>query len=286
VNHAVKTRAIYTDGSIPDIPPMLLQYQNPPQKLLEQVQSQVEALIDAAEVKKGSPHTQHFSFALLLTSFQVPPKAKGKRRRDPVKPISGLDVDALLGGERKGKVTAENAVPDFKNALDAAASVEEIEDAAKQLGAIIRDLITESFGDSKYDRAMESFGVLREELINLEEPHIFNNFVKDLKKSLLSGALGGDRRDFWFKIRYSKLGLIDKLESEASDVKAEEAEQVCIATYRLAEGLLLTTFIVLQVEVTERGDRRDDPLRRTCLCKRKCSNPTRNIVCETRIVHS
>lgn len=176
-------------------------------------------------------------------------------------------MDALLGGERKGKVTAENAVPDFKNALDAAASVEEIEDAAKQLGAIIRDLITESFGDSKYDRAMESFGVLREELINLEEPHIFNNFVKDLKKSLLSGALGGDRRDFWFKIRYSKLGLIDKLESEASDVKAEESEQVCIAIYQLAQEPLLTTFIVLQVEVTKRGDRLDDPLRGACLCK-------------------
>lgn len=67
VNHAVKTRAIYTNGSIPDIPPMLLQYQNPPQKLLEQVQSQVEALIDAAEVKKGTHHIQHFGFAPLLT---------------------------------------------------------------------------------------------------------------------------------------------------------------------------------------------------------------------------
>lgn len=157
----------------------------------------------------------------------MPPKAKGKRRRDPVKPISGLDIDALLGGERKGKVTPENAIPDFKSALDAAASVEEIEDAARQLGVIIRDLITESFGDNKYDQAMESFGVLREELINMEEPQLFNTFVKDLKKSLLSGALGGDRRDFWFKIRYSKLGLIQKLESEASDVEAEEAEKVC-----------------------------------------------------------
>lgn len=135
-------------------------------------------------------------------------------------------MDALLGDERKGKVTIENAVPDFKHALDGAESMDQIEDAAKQMGAIIRTLITDSFGDSKYAQALESFGVLREELINMEEPQLFNTFVKDLKASLLAGALGGDRRDFWFKIRYSKLGLIDKQELESSEVTVEDAAQV------------------------------------------------------------
>lgn len=172
----------------------------------------------------------------------MPPKAKGKRRRDAVKPISGLDVDALLGEERKGKVTTENPVPDFKNALDTAESVSEIEDAAKQMGTVISTMISDSFGDSKYDQAMECFGVLREELINIEEPNFFNTFVKDLKGKLLTGALGGDRRDFWFRIRYAKLGLISSAESESSEATAEESEQVSNMPYGMKQLLMFTQF--------------------------------------------
>lgn len=163
---------------------------------------------------------------LILSVLLVPPKAKGKRRREPVKPLSGLDVDALLGEERKGKISPDNAVPDFKHALEIADSEEALEDAAKQMGDIIRTLVTDSFGDSKYAQAIECCGVMREEMINMDEPKLFNAFVRDLKKNLLSGALGGDRRDFWFKMRWSKLGLIDSEQSEPSDVTPEEAAEV------------------------------------------------------------
>lgn len=163
---------------------------------------------------------------MFANTVVVPPKAKGKRKRETVKPISGLDVDALLG-EKEGKISSDNAVPDFKRVLSSSDDVSDIEDAAKQMGEIVRVFITDSFGDSKYDRAIECIGVMREELMNLEEPGLYNTFVQDLKKKLLSGALGGDRRDFWFKIRYSKMGLIDQKQSEVSDVTAQEAEEVC-----------------------------------------------------------
>lgn len=156
----------------------------------------------------------------------MPPKAKGKRRREAVKPISGLDVDALLGEEKKGKISPENAVPEFKRALETADSEDALEDASKQMGNIIRTLVTESFGDSKYSQAMECLGVMREELINMDEPKMFNSFVRDLKMKLLSGTLDGDRREFWFKVRWSKLGLIDDQASEPSDVKPDEAAEV------------------------------------------------------------
>lgn len=158
----------------------------------------------------------------------VPPKAKGKRRRDAVKPISGLDVDALLGDTKKGQITPENAVPDFKHALEVADTEEALEDAAKQMGAIIRTLVSDSFGDSKYSRAIECCGVMREELINMDEPKLYNAFARDLKKNLLSGSLGGDRRDFWFQIRSSRLGLVDTEQSETSDVSTGEADEVSI----------------------------------------------------------
>lgn len=137
-------------------------------------------------------------------------------------------MDALLGEETKGQVSTENAIPDYKRALATCDDEEQIEDATKKMVTIVRTLITDSFADSKYPQAMETIGVMREELINMDEPGLYNTFVRDLKKSLLSGELGGDRRDFWFKVRWSKLGLIDKKESEVSTVPEEEAEEVRI----------------------------------------------------------
>lgn len=177
----------------------------------------------------------------LTNSRSVPPKAKGKRNREAVKPISGLDIDSLLGGEEKEKVDPNNAVPSFKRALDASQALEDIEEAAKQMGAIIQSLITDSFGDSKYAQAMECLGVMREEITNLEEPGLFNTFVRDLKKQLLAGALGGDRRDFWFKVRWTRLGLIDQKQSEVSDVTAEEADEVSHCITVLSQVLTRTS---------------------------------------------
>ena len=41
-----------------------------------------------------------------------------------------------------------------------------------------------------------------------------------------SGALGGDRRDFWFKVRWSRLGLIDQNQSDVSEITHDAAEEV------------------------------------------------------------
>lgn len=149
-------------------------------------------------------------------------------------------MDALLGSEKKGSISSENAVPEFKQALATTEDLSDIENAARQMGAIVRSLVTDSFGDSKYNQAVESVGVMREELTNLEEPGLYNTFVLDLKKQLLSGALGGDRRDFWFKIRRSKLGLIDSTQSEVSDVTPEAADEVRGATHHVNYGTWLT----------------------------------------------
>ncbi|KFA62665.1 hypothetical protein S40285_07845 [Stachybotrys chlorohalonatus IBT 40285] len=205
INNAIKTRAVHPENPIPDTPPILLRFSGPPKDLTEKVQANIDTLVEAAEVKK------------------VPPKAKGKRRKETVKPISGLDVDALLG-DKKEKISPDNAIPEFKRVMASVEDLPEIEEAAKQMGSIIKSLVTESFGDSKYSQAMECLGVMREELTNMEEPGLYNTFVQDFKKKLLSGALGGDRRDFWLKVRVSRLGLIDQEQSEVSKVTAYEVD--------------------------------------------------------------
>ncbi|EEU46616.1 uncharacterized protein NECHADRAFT_68667 [Fusarium vanettenii 77-13-4] len=141
-------------------------------------------------------------------------------------------IDSLV------EVADVKKVPEFKQMLAATEEVAQIEEAAKQMGAIITTFITESFGDAKYARAMECLGVMREELTNLEEPGLYNTFVRDMKKQLLSGDLGGDRRDFWFKVRWSRMGLIDKKQSEVSTVSPEEADEVSFWSLRFLEYML------------------------------------------------
>jgi ATP-dependent DNA helicase 2 subunit 2 len=54
INHAVKARAVYPDKPVPPTPTILLRFSAPPNDLIEKVQSRVDALITAAEVKKGT----------------------------------------------------------------------------------------------------------------------------------------------------------------------------------------------------------------------------------------
>lgn len=65
---------------------------------------------------------------------------------------------------------------------------------------------------------------MREELIEMEEPGAFNDFIRSLKRKLLAEELGGDRREMWWEIKKNKLGLIDKKSSEQSTVDEEEGK--------------------------------------------------------------
>lgn len=112
--------------------------------------------------------------------------------------------------------------------LATAETVEAIKDATNQMQKIIEDHIRTSFGDSNYNRVVEELGVLREELIDYEEPDLYNEFVRPLKEKILKEKLGGDRQELWWLIRRSKIGLIDKAASDRSEVTEEEAKQVCI----------------------------------------------------------
>jgi ATP-dependent DNA helicase 2 subunit 2 len=103
-----------------------------------------------------------------------------------------------------------------------------VEDSVKQLAEIIRSHIANSMGASGYDRAAENMRVMREELINLEEPDMYNSFIKDLKKRLLAGELNGDRRMMWLKVGWERLGLITTEQSEASFVTSDQADKVSL----------------------------------------------------------
>ncbi|KAL8929754.1 MAG: hypothetical protein Q9172_000311 [Xanthocarpia lactea] len=210
IDQAVRWRAVHPTEPVPPPYEILVRYSNPPEVLVNQSKRRLEKLIAAADVKK------------------VPPKVQGRRRnRNEVKPLSGLNVEALLGGDKKkAKVSAQNAIPDFRRLLDSADSIEAIRGAAHQLGNIIEARIKDSFGNIAYPRALEEIKTLREEMTEIEEPEVFNSFAKQLKRKLLSEELGGNRKDFWWEYRKSKLGLIDNNVAAASNATEEDAKSV------------------------------------------------------------
>jgi ATP-dependent DNA helicase 2 subunit 2 len=162
-----------------------------------------------------------------LTQFSVPPKVKGTRgRREALKPLSGLDVEALLNREKREKISPNNTIPEFKQMLASPADDNVVYDAAKQIANIIRMHITNSTGNAKYEEVKADMKVFREFMIEFELPEIWNDFIRDFKQRVAKGDLGGDRRVFWNSLRWINLGLIDKEALEISDVTEKEANEV------------------------------------------------------------
>ncbi|KAK7531676.1 putative Ku family DNA helicase [Phyllosticta citribraziliensis] len=209
VQQAIRWRAVRPMDELPPPPGILTRFMHPPEHVLKAAGAKLDALIKAADIKR------------------VPPKQKGRKRtREFEKPLSGLNIEALLGGNRskKVKITPENAIPEFKQALSAVEDPTAIKGIADQLTKIVHGYIKESMGDSGYGRAVEAIRVFKEEVVDLEEPQIFNDFLKGLKERITSGELGADRREMWYLVKVNRLGLIDKRTSELSDVSEEEAK--------------------------------------------------------------
>ena len=218
IDQAVRWRAVHPIEPVPPPYEILTRYQHPPKPLLSKGKCQLEAVIAAADVKKVPPKTQ-----------------SRKRARNEIKPLSGLDVSALLSqhpnpsknqptSSAAVQISAQNPIPEFKQALDNAESPAAIRQLAQKFGTIIEQRISDSFGDVQYLRAIEELGVLRTEMVESEEPGAWNDFIRQLKAKLLSEQLGGDRNDMWRVIRSHKLSLLDKKASHSSDVEEEEAQ--------------------------------------------------------------
>ena len=99
----------------------------------------------------------------------------------------------------------------------------------QQMAIIIESQITHSLAHSNYDRVVEALGTMREELVDYEEPTMYNDVIVSLKEKMLAEKLGGDRKELWWAIRKNRLGLIEKDEVDSSTVGDDEAREVSIA---------------------------------------------------------
>jgi ATP-dependent DNA helicase 2 subunit 2 len=164
----------------------------------------------------------------------VPAKVKGKRNREAITPLSNLDVDALLGPERRRKISKDNAVAEFKQMLAAQVpdDINTVREAAEQMGEITRNLMKQlkdvtTGGERIFERATENMKIMREEMLEYEDPESYNNFIRCLKKDFMNGRFGDNRREMWWDIKKASLGLIDNELDPKSEVSVAEAAEVC-----------------------------------------------------------
>lgn len=214
INQVIRWRAVHPDEPIPEPYDVLTKYSRLPDELLEKIQEPLDKLIAACDIKK------------------VPPKVAGKKgRREPPVPKSGLDVDALLtssGAPSSSKISAispVNAIPEFKRKLALTEDLGELKSAGQEMLGIMKNLIRHSLADMNYGRVCEMLKVMREEYIEFDEPTIYNDVVRELKRSIYAEELDGDREDMWSDVRINRLGLVTRGESERVDVGEEEAKR-------------------------------------------------------------
>ena len=216
IEDAIKTRAVH--GHKDELKPkeVYVLMQQPPMDLRERATDALAKLKDASNVKPVD-------------------KRKKARMRDrvPEKPLSGLDIDALLSKTRptvKGKTRIDPAdakstfIQFIQSQPDDMAFVE---DVIKQMQSIIDNLVRKSFGDKNYAQVIGLLKTLREELVGLEIPKLYNDILKQLKEKLHSEKLGTNRGELWTQIRRDiNIGLITKDELDGvSHVTKEEAEE-------------------------------------------------------------
>ena len=213
VSQAIRHRAIFPDSEPPPPQEALTEYSHPPKALVEDAQSSLDRVISTADVKK------------------VPPKARGRRygggrgNRDADKPLSNLDVKALLASDpnRDSKrIDSQNAVPEFKQVIANAESVDEVRDACSQLQRIIFEWIAQSTETLGHGKSIEAIRVMREEALELEEPGLYNAMLRQLKDKIVGGDLGG-KREAWYLIKANRLHPISQSETGVSDLDDQNA---------------------------------------------------------------
>lgn len=94
------------------------------------------------------------------------------------------------------------------------------------MGNLIIELVTTSFADQHYGKALECLKTVRSTSAEENESDTFNGFMHRLKSKVDPGNPKSRRLDFWEMLKKEDVTLISKEEAEDSDVSPEQAKEV------------------------------------------------------------
>ncbi|CAH1774598.1 unnamed protein product [Owenia fusiformis] len=222
----IQQRGMSPDAPLPELSSIVEKSMIPPENIVNNAKPVVvkmKTLFKLEMVKKDKEEKTGQNVFKDGESSDGPPAKKVK-----------VDDDLKGGMEdiTKSKVTEVGTVDpvyDFKTIISQK-DEDRFEEACKMMQKKLIEIVMDSFGTQAYSKAMDCLTVLRQESIKNSEPKMFNTYLRELKETIV----GKGKKDFWDRIVYDKVTVIDKSECPESDVTKEEAD-------RLLEGDVVKT---------------------------------------------
>ncbi|RUS32622.1 hypothetical protein BC938DRAFT_474861 [Jimgerdemannia flammicorona] len=240
LNEAIKIRALDPSAPIPPSHDQLLAQLRPVPELTESTRGLVQEMKTLFDVKKVQAKTKDTkrgygaaTTAALTGASSVgtvndilnrgpseDPAMRVKIEGEDATYPSGMNMRALTENAVR-RVGTVNPVADFRSMV-ANRQEDLVSLAVEQMCDVIKQLVTTSFNDQFYAKAVDCLKALREVCVSENESDIFNAFLPDLRAT----CLGTSRRaDFWDMVVAENVTIISSEESPSSKVTQGEADK-------------------------------------------------------------
>ncbi|KAJ3043868.1 X-ray repair cross-complementing protein 5 [Rhizophlyctis rosea] len=223
------------DPTLPPVDQRLIDGISPDKRIVERSQDALEKVKEAFTIKKveqkaSSKRAWANRAAAAAGELdteavldQNDEEASANKRVKTEEPFSGEMNISKLTQRIVEKVGTVDPVSDF-NAMFGRTDVDLVSDAVQQMSDVIVKLVTESFGDQLYPKAMDCLVALRAGCAREDESETFNGWLRELKRMLTQGA-HTRHQEFWKRVRAKGVTLITKEEAGDSAVESGEAQE-------------------------------------------------------------
>ena len=218
------------NSALPELNPAIEEQARPEGENLERAHEQVEDLESAFELEENKEETRRRQRRLRLRDIVITGDEEEKKEVE-VDASSDQRIPEVSAEEKQRKfdfnkeekvekVSSMNPVQDFEKMIKDREE-DRVEEALKQMRAIILEFIRHSTQGDMYEKALSCLSAMRRACIENDEADAFNNFLKELKNRFSIGI----HQSYYETVRRNRIGLITKEESFKSNVSKEEANE-------------------------------------------------------------
>lgn len=115
---------------------------------------------------------------------------------DDINALAGKKFNFLDEEETTRNISPVNPIEDFKKMMTDR-TIDLVEDAIRQMSAMIKRFINDSLKGNFYDKALECLKALRKGCIDEDESDSFNEFLHDIREKCKEGK----HQEFWRMVK-------------------------------------------------------------------------------------